>query len=239
MAEEEQAATKAAAKKAKKQRQKPKAKKQAQPEPSAPVAESHVARIPSDEAQPLSAESSQLSMDLSQLSSSAGEHRGESFRAHNYENQQQQQQQQQQLDEANGTSLSALGDAAVQETRSGDVAIELEGLHLPSCDQAANKAHTDADFLQQLFCCPLTKVSHVVAILDRQVFICSVAVVQQQCNAWLAGSQHQEQLSSAAHAYFTILLAVQAHSVEQPPAAMQLLVEQVHDVLVFVWQETQ
>ncbi len=237
MAEEEQAANKAAAKKAKKQRQKLKAKKQAQPEPSASAAESHDGHTPSDDAQPWSAESSQLSMDLSELSSSAGQHRAETPQAHNHENQQQQQQQQ--LDEANGTSLSALGDAAVQETHSGDVAIELEALHLPSCDQAANKGHADADFLQQLFCCPLTKVSHVVAILDRQVFICSVAVVQQQCNAWLAGSQHQEQLSSAAHAYFTILLAVQAHSVEQPPAAMQLLVEQVHDVLVFVWQETQ
>ncbi|KAL0055193.1 hypothetical protein WJX82_008561 [Trebouxia sp. C0006] len=42
-----------------------------------------------------------------------------------------------------------------------DVAVELGGLPLPSCAQSANKGHTDADFLQQLFCCPLTKATMV------------------------------------------------------------------------------
>jgi len=190
VAEEEQAAAKAAAKKAKKLRQKLKAKKQAQPEPSASVAESHDACIPSDDAQPSAAESAQLSMYLSELSSSAGQHQAQGPQAHDLDHQQQQQQQQQ-LDEAGGTSLSvlsALGAAAAQQNNDAKaVAVELAALHLPSCDQAANKGHTDADFLQQLFCCPLTKVSHVIAIPDRQAFICSTAAVQQQCNAWVAG----------------------------------------------------
>ncbi len=189
MAEEEQAAAKAAARKAKKQRQKVKAKKQAQPEPyAASVADSHDARTPSDDAQNFAAESAQLSMDLYELTSSAGQHQAQGSLAHDL----QQQQQQQQLDVAEGTSFfvsSALDAAAAQEKDAKAVARELEGLHLPSCDQSANRGHTDADFLQQLFCCPLTKVSHVLAILASQVPICSTAAVQQQCNAWVAGAQ--------------------------------------------------
>ncbi|DBA88769.1 TPA: hypothetical protein ACH3X1_004186 [Trebouxia sp. C0004] len=159
VAEEEQLATKAAAKKAKKQRQKLKAKKQAQPEPTASAAEPHDARIPSGQAQPLSAESAQLSMDLSQLPPSLGEHQAEDPRAHDLD-----QQQQQQFDGAERTSLSAssaLGAAAAQENNAKAVAAELEALQLPPCDQAANQGHTDADFLQQLFCCPLTKATMV------------------------------------------------------------------------------
>ncbi len=200
VAEEEQAAAKAAAKKAKKQRQKLKAKKQAQPEPSASAAESLDAHTPSDEAQPLSPESSQLMLDLPELSSSSGQHQAQ--RSHQHQAQGSQthdvKQQQQQQHEAGGTSFSAssaLGGAAAQENDAKDVAVEPEALHLPSCEQAANRGHTDAGFLQQLFCCPLTKVSHVIAIPDRQAFICTTAAVQQQRNAWLAGSQHQRRLS--------------------------------------------
>ena len=119
MAEEEQAATKAAAKKAKKQ----KAKKQAQPEPAASAAESHHARMPSDDAQPSAAESAQLSMDLSELLSSSGQHQAQSPQAHDIDQQQQQQQQQQQRDGAEGTSVSvstALGAAATQEQGAND-----------------------------------------------------------------------------------------------------------------------
>ena len=193
---EEQMAAKAAAKKAKKLRQKLKAKEQA----SACVAENHDAHTPSDEAQPLSPESSQLMLDLPELSSSSGQHQAQ--RSHQHQAQSSQmhdvKQQQQQQHEAGGTSFSAssaLGGAAAQENDAKDVAVEPEALHLPSCEQAANRGHTDAGFLQQLFCCPLTKVSHVIAIPDRQAFICTTAAVQQQCNAWVAGSQHQKRLS--------------------------------------------
>lgn len=150
---DEQAAAKAAAKKAKKQRQKLKAKEQA----SASVAKSHDAHTPSDEAQPLSQESSQLSMDLSESSPSAGQPQAEDRQAQNVD-------QQQQLDEAQGSSLSvsaSLGDTAARENDAVDVSVELEALHLPSCDQATHKGQTDADFLQQLFCCPLTKATMV------------------------------------------------------------------------------
>ena len=159
MAEEEQEAAKAAAKKAKKQRQKLKAKKQAQPEPAAANAEPHDACIPSEEAQPLSPGSSQLTVESSELLSSTGQHQAQGPQAHDLDQQQQQQQV-----EAEGTSLSVssvLVVAAAQEKDARTVAVELEGLHLPSCDQSANECHTDADFLQQLFCCPLTKVSRV------------------------------------------------------------------------------
>ncbi len=187
VAEEEQAATKAAAKKAKKLRQKLKAKKQAQPEPSASAAEPHDACTPSDDAHTPSNDAQPLSAASSQLSLSAGQHQAEHPQAH--KQQQQQQQQQQQLDGATGTSLTASA-----KTHSGHVAAELEGLHLPSCDQAASKGHTDADFLQQLFCCPLTEVSHVFDIPEDQASVCTTAAVQQQCNAWVAGCQQQERL---------------------------------------------
>ena len=164
---DEQAAAKAAAKKAKKQRQKLKAKEQA----SAAVAESHDAHTPSDEAQPLSQESSQLSMDLSEFSPSVGQPQAEDLQAQNLD------QQQQQLDEAQGSSLSvsaSLGDTAARENDAVDVSVELEALHLPSCDQATHKGQTDADFLQQLFCCPLTKVKHSVTIHEAQACICNL-----------------------------------------------------------------
>ena len=188
VAEEEKAAAKAAAKKAKKQRQKLKATKQAQPEQaSASVTESRGAPIPSGQAHPLSPESAQLSMDLPELSSSSGQHQAEGPQTNDLNQQQQQQQH-----EAEGTSLSAssaVGAAAAQENNAKAVAVELEALHLASCDQAANKGQKDSDFLQQLFCCPLTKVSHEVAICtERQVRICSVAMVQQQMQclgSWL------------------------------------------------------
>ena len=202
MAEEEQAAAKAAAKKAKKQRQKLKAKKQAQPEPSASAAEPHDAHTPSHDAPPLSPEPSQLSMDLPELSFSSGQHQAQGSQTHDLKQPLPPEQQQQV--EAEGTSLSvssALDAAAAPGNNAVDVAVELGGLHLPSCDHSANKGHTDADFLQQPFCCPLTKVSHVFDILDSQAFICTNAEVKQQCNAWVAGSQHQNQKSSAAHAY--------------------------------------
>ncbi|DBB08793.1 TPA: hypothetical protein ACH3X3_007455 [Trebouxia sp. C0006] len=147
-------AAKAAAKKAKKLRQKLKAKEQA----SACVAENHDAHTPSDEAQPLSPESSQLAMDSSESSPSANQPQAEYFRAQNLD------QQQQQLDEAMGSSLSvsaSVGDTAAGENDVKDVSVELKGLHLPTCDQSANKGQTDVDFLQQLFCCPLTKATMV------------------------------------------------------------------------------
>jgi len=175
----EQAAVKAAAKKAKKQRQKLKAKEQA----SASVAESHDARNPSDEAQPLSPESSQLSMDLSESSPSANQHQAEDPQAQNLD-------QQQQLDEAEGTSLSvsaSVGDTAARESDAVDVSVELKAMHLSSSEKTANKGQTDADFLQQLFCCPLTKVSHSVAVHNEQACICSVNMQQQtqRSSKWL------------------------------------------------------
>ena len=202
MAEEEQEAAKAAAKKAKKQRQKLKAKKQAQPEPAAASAEPHGACIPSEDAQPLSPESSQLTMESSELLSSTGQHQAQGPQTHDLDQQQQQQQQcqqqqQQQQVEAVGTSLSvssALGAAAAQDNNDAKaVAVELSGLHLPTCDQAANKGHTDADFLQQLFCCPLTKVSHVIAIPDRQASVTLLPCSSSAMLGWLGVmSQHQK-----------------------------------------------
>ncbi len=161
VAEEQQEAAKAAAKKAKKLRQKVKAKKQAQPEAAASAAAPHDARIPTDQAHQLSPESTQFTMVSSELSSSAGQHQAEGYQAHGLE-----QQQQQQRVEAEGTSLSVSSalDAAAREKAAQDVAVQLEGLPLPSCNQSANGGHTDAGFLQQLFCCPLTKVSHLFAI---------------------------------------------------------------------------
>ena len=111
-----------------------------------------------------------------------------------------QQQQQQQL-EAEGTSVSvysALGAAAAQQNNAKDVAAESSALHLPSCDRATHKGHT-ADFLQQLFCCPLTQVSRGIAGHDEQACICSTAAVQHQCNAWGTGSKLQRRLGSAVH----------------------------------------
>ena len=194
VAEEEQAAAKSAAKTAKKQRQKLKAKKQAQPEAAASAAEPHNACTPSGDVQPLSPEPAQLSMDLPELSFSSGQHQAQGSPTHDLKQPPppEQQQQQQQV-EAEGTSLSvssALDAAAAPGNNAAvDVAVELGGLPLPSCDQSANKGHTDADFLQQLFCCPLTKVSHVFDIPDDQAFIYTTAAVQQQCNAWVAGAQ--------------------------------------------------
>jgi len=177
----EQAASKAAAKKAKKQRQKMKAKEQAQPEAAASAAESHDACIPSDEAQPLSAESSQLSVDLSEPSSSAGQHLAEDLRAQNLD------QEQQQLDEAKGTSSSVsafLGDAAARESDAKDVSVDLRAMHLPSCEEAVVEGQTDADFLQRLFCCPLTKVSHSIAVHGEHAFICSVSLAAANTMLW-------------------------------------------------------
>jgi len=194
VAEEEQAAAKSAAKTAKKQRQKLKAKKQAQPEAAASAAEPHNACTPSGDVQPLSPEPAQLSMDLPEPSFSSGQHQAQGSPTHDLKQPPppEQQQQQQQV-EAEGTSLSvssALDAAAAPGNNAAvDVAVELGGLPLPSCDQSANKGHTDADFLQQLFCCPLTKVSHVFDIPDDQAFIYTTAAVQQQCNAWVAGAQ--------------------------------------------------
>ena len=173
---EEQMAAKAAAKKAKKLRQKLKAKEQA----SACVAENHDAHTPSEEAQPLSPESSQLAMDSSESSPSANQPQAEYLRAQNLD------QQQQQLDEAMGSSLSvsaSVGDTAAGENDVKDVSVELKGLHVPTCDQSANKGQTDVDFLQQLFCCPLTKVTDSVVVHDEQAFICTVNM--QQPNAML------------------------------------------------------
>ena len=99
-------------------------------------------------------------MGSSELSSSAGQHQAQGHQMHILD-----QQQQQQLDEAKGSSLSvsaSLSDTAATENDAVHVLTELEALHLSSSVQTANKAHTDADFLQQLFCCPLTKVSHVL-----------------------------------------------------------------------------
>ena len=173
-------AAKAAAKKAKKLRQKLKAKEQA----SVSVAEPHGACIPSDEAQPLSLESSQLCMDSSESSASANQHQAENLRAQNLE------QGQQQLDEAMGSSLSvsaSLGATAARENDAKDVSVELKAMHLSSSGKAANKGQTDADFLQQLFCCPLTKVSHSVAVHDAQACNCNVNMQQQtqRSGKWL------------------------------------------------------
>ncbi len=170
---EEQMAAKAAAKKAKKLRQKLKAKEQA----SASVAEPHGACIPSDEAQPFSPESSQLSMDSSESSPSANKHQAENLQVQNLEPGQQQ------LDKAKGSSLSvsaSVGATAARENDAVDVSVELEAMHLSSSGKAANKGQTDADFLQQLFCCPLTKVSHSVAVHAAQACICSVS---SKCDA--------------------------------------------------------
>ncbi len=167
---DEKAAAKAAAKKAKKLRQKLKAKEQA----SASVAEPHGACIPSDEAQPLSPDSSQLSMDLSKSSPSANQHQAENLQVQSLE------QGQQQLDEAEDSSLSvsaSVGGTAARENDAKDVSVELKALRLPPSEKLANKGHTDADFLQQLFCCPLTKVSHSVAVHAAQACICHM---QQQ-----------------------------------------------------------
>ncbi len=196
MAEEEQAAAEAAAKKAKKLRQKLKAKKQAQLEAAASAAESHLAHTPSDEAQPLLPESSQLTMDLPELSSSSAvQHQAQDPQGPDLDQQQQQQHQhqhqhQQQLDEAVGTSLSvssAVGAAAAQKKDAKAVAVELGGLHLPSCDQAANKSHTDADFLQQLFCCSLTKVDILIGVQQEcSSVVFAIAQQHMQClRSWL------------------------------------------------------
>ncbi len=174
---DEQAAAKAAAKKAKKLRQKLKAKEQA----SASVAESHDARIPSDEAQPLSPQSSQLSMDSSESSPSANQHQAENLQVQNLE------QGQQQLDEAKGSSLSvsaSVGDTAARENDAKDVSVELKAMHLSSSGKTANKGKTDADFLRQLFCCPLTKVSHSVVVHDALARICSVSVAAANPLLW-------------------------------------------------------
>ena len=92
---------------------------------------------------------------------------------------------------------SALGAAAAQQNNAKDVAAESSALHLPSCDRATHKGHTDADFLQQLFCCPLTQVSRRIAAHDEQACICIDAARQHQCNAWGTGSKLQRRLSSA------------------------------------------
>ena len=138
MAEEEQAA----AKKAKKQ----KAKKQAQPEPAASAAESHHARMPSDDAQPSAAESAQISMALSELLSSSGQHQAQSPQAHDIDHQQQQQQQQ--LDGAEGTSVSvstALGAAATQEQGAND-----ENAQPSSIQQLPDSQVAESERIRQL-----------------------------------------------------------------------------------------
>ncbi|KAA6418421.1 MAG: hypothetical protein FRX49_11581 [Trebouxia sp. A1-2] len=177
----EQAAIKAAAKKAKKQRQKLKAKEQAQAESSASVAESHDAPIPSDEAQPLSPESSQLTMDLSESSPSAGLHQAENPAAQSLEHQPQ-------LDEARGSSLSVsapLGDTAARVNGAVDVSVELQVMHSSSSHKTAKKGQTDADFLQQLFCCPLTKATMVDPAIAADGHTYERSAIQD----WLAHSR--------------------------------------------------
>ncbi len=123
-------------------------------------------------------------MDSSESSPSANQHQAENLRAQNLE------QGQQQLDEAMGSSLSvsaSLGATAARENDAKDVSVELKAMHLSSSGKAANKGQTDADFLQQLFCCPLAKVSHSVAVHDAQACNCNVNMQQQtqRSGKWL------------------------------------------------------